>query len=771
LAVLFAGLLANIGGYTQAPISTTDCRYHIHGIVYDQNRKPVLGAAIYVAELAKGNVTNELGDYTIDDLCIGNYTLICSYVGYETDTAIVSIAAGRLVVEQNFKLQETGIELGEVIITEQKIAPPAMQPQVTLQGIDLDRTRGLTLGESLKGIPGVTTIQTGPSISKPVIHGLHSNRVLVMNNGIRQEGQQWGSEHAPEIDPFIAKKINIVKGAAGVRYGADAIGGVVLLEPAPLPYGVGITGELNAVASTNNRQGVLSGIVQGGFPKNDAFSWRVQGTAKRAGNSHAPGYYLKNTGVSELNFSSAVGYRKEKFGAEFFYSQFNTKIGIFSGAHIGNRTDFETALASDGPLPEHRSGFSYTIGRPFQDINHYLLKGNTYYLSDKLGKFSLALGHQFNYRAEYDSHKPLGSEFDGPQMRFLLNTYTTDFTWEHKPIKGLLNGMVGINGMYQQNDMQGRFLIPDFTGSNLGIFVVERLIKSQWELEAGARYDVRRLDVDMSRIREKSDPSRTFGQVSGTIGATYKFSPGLSTKLNAGMGWRPPSVNELYSDGIHHGEGSYIKGDYTLQDETAYNITANLTYTSPKFQAEVDGYHYFYNNYIYQQPEFPGVLTIRGYFPLFVFRQTDANLSGIDLAATYEFSHHFSLRAKYSMVRATSRTTGDPLPFISPDRLQSTLRYHIHHWLGMDNIYISLGNVYVAKQWRLLPNSDYAPPPNAYMLFDAEVGFSVPGIKNMDVGVTVSNLLNSRYRNYLNRFRYYADEVGRNINFRIKYSF
>lgn len=589
MTVLFAGLVASIGGYAQAPISTTDCRYHIHGIVYDQNRKPVLGAAIYVKELAKGNVTNELGDFTIDDLCVGSYTLICSYVGYETDTAIVSIAAGRLVVEQNFKLRETGIELGEVIITEQKIAPPAMQPQVTLQGIDLDRTRGLTLGESLKEIPGVTTIQTGPSISKPVIHGVHSNRVLVINNGIRQEGQQWGSEHAPEIDPFIAKKINVVKGAAGVRYGADAIGGVVLLEPASLPYGVGLSGEMNAVASTNNRQGVLSGIVQGGFPKNDAFSWRVQGTAKRAGNSHAPGYYLKNTGVSELNFSSAVGYRKEKFGAELFYSQFNTKIGIFSGAHIGNRTDFETALASDGPLPEHRSGFSYTISRPFQDINHYLLKGNAYYLSDKLGKFSLALGHQFNYRAEYDSHKPLGSEFDGPQMRFLLNTYTTDFTWEHKPIKGLLNGMIGVNGMYQQNDMQGRFLIPDFTGSNLGIFLVERIIKSRWELEAGARYDVRRLDVDMARIRDKSDPTRTFSQVSGTIGATYKFLPSLSTKLNAGMGWRPPSVNELYSDGIHHGEGSYIKGDYTLQDETAYNITANLTYTSPKFQAELDG--------------------------------------------------------------------------------------------------------------------------------------------------------------------------------------
>jgi iron complex outermembrane receptor protein len=356
-------------------------------------------------------------------------------------------------------------------------------------------------------------------------------------------------------------------------------------------------------------------------------------------------------------------------------------------------------------------------------------------------------------------------------MRFLLNTYTSDFIWEHKPVARLLNGMLGISGMYQHNDMQGRFLIPDFTSSNLGIFAVERLVKNQWELEAGARYDIRLLEVDMLRIRDKSDPSRNFSQVSGTVGATYRFSPSLSAKLNAGMGWRPPSVNELYSDGIHHGEASYITGDYTLGAETAYNFTGNLTYNGQKIQAEIDGYHYLYNNYIYQQPEFPGVLTIRGYFPLFVYQQTDASLSGVDLAATYQFSHHFSLRTKYSMVRATSRATGSPLPFIPPDRLENTWRYHAHHWLGLDNLYISLGNVYVAKQWRLLPNSDYAPPPDAYMLFDAEAGFSVPRVKSLDIGIAVTNLLNTRYRDYLNRFRYYTDEVGRNISFRIKYNF
>jgi hypothetical protein len=114
ISLLMLGLFMAVNGYGQAPFITTDCRHHIHGVVYDESRKPVFGAAIYVKELAKGNTTDQLGDYTINDLCTGTYTLICSFVGYEPDTAIISVLAGKLVVEQNFRLREKDIELGTV---------------------------------------------------------------------------------------------------------------------------------------------------------------------------------------------------------------------------------------------------------------------------------------------------------------------------------------------------------------------------------------------------------------------------------------------------------------------------------------------------------------------------------------------------------------------------------------------------------------------------------------------------------------------------------
>jgi len=144
----------------------------------------------------------------------------------------------------NFLLFSTAQELKSITITGGVIKRDQITTAIKtiLSGAELEATRGLSLGESLKSIAGVNSLQTGPSISKPVIHGVYSNRVLIMNNGVRQEGQNWGNDHAPEIDPFIATKVTVIKGAASIRYGSDAIGGAILLDPKDLPAQPGIGG-------------------------------------------------------------------------------------------------------------------------------------------------------------------------------------------------------------------------------------------------------------------------------------------------------------------------------------------------------------------------------------------------------------------------------------------------------------------------------------------------------------------------------------------------
>ena len=278
----------------------------------------------------------------------------------------------------------------------------------------------------LEEVNGIRTLKTGNSIAKPIIHGLHSNRVLILNNSIRQEGQQWGAEHAPEIDPFVSNSISVIKGASAIKYGFDAIGGVVLIEPQKISDSAGMYGELNLIGFSNGRQGAISGSVNSRFKKIPALSISLQGSMKRGGNNHTPNYFLKNTGIKEYNFSSAVNWEKKNYGVNFFYSQFNTDLGIFSGSHIGNLTDLQNAFQQSEPVES--SGFSYLIDRPRQHIEHELTKASYYLKTGTIGKLNFVYGRQYNLRYEYDKHKPLNdslANLNNPELKLELTSALT----------------------------------------------------------------------------------------------------------------------------------------------------------------------------------------------------------------------------------------------------------------------------------------------------------------------------------------------------------
>jgi iron complex outermembrane receptor protein len=284
------------------------------------------------------------------------------------------------------KLKSIARNLDNVNIISERTNIQTSMSKIELKEADLEKTRGLSLADALKEIPGVTTLNTGPTISKPIIQGMHSSRILIINNGIRQEGQQWGTEHAPEIDAFIANKLTVIKGAGSIKYGSDAIGGVILVEPKQLLDTAGITGEINVVGITNGQQAITSGILEG-MLKKIPLQWRVQGTLKRSGDLKAPNYYLSNTGFYERNFSWALAYKHKRLNVELFYSQFNTDIGILRAAHIGNLTDLANAFTSS--VPAYTSNFTYKINRPKQEVLHELFKVKSDYLINENSKLQL----------------------------------------------------------------------------------------------------------------------------------------------------------------------------------------------------------------------------------------------------------------------------------------------------------------------------------------------------------------------------------------------
>ncbi|NBA84239.1 TonB-dependent receptor [Emticicia sp. CRIBPO] len=766
------------------------CECFITGRITDfTTKEPVVGAVVLIKEINKGVLTDAKGNYEIRNLCEGKYTLIGRIVGYQQQEFVVNLSHS---AEQDIHLKEDEIHLARVEITAKKLEN-ITQNQTSIDDKELKSTMGETLAGALKGIAGVTMLQTGSSIAKPVIHGLHSNRILILNNGVRQEGQQWGSEHSPEIDPFVAKKITVIKGASGVRYGSDAIGGVILAESNDLTVKDSILTEINQVYFSNGRQFVTSAIAEGGTGKKSHLLWRVQGTYKKGGNISAPDYNLANTGVDEKNFSATVGYHHNGFKSEAFFSQFNTKIGIFAGSHIGNVTDLKLAIEQPRPqeiyTPEK---FTYKIDRPYQDIQHNLAKLK---FSKKLGateNLSVTLGRQYNFRSEIDV---LRGDRNLAQV-FKITTYSYEVLYDHKPFKGF-RGYFGSNGLFQQNLSTGTVklpqrstvIIPNFLNNTFGVFLIERLVRKKTEWEGGLRFDYRKLNVYYLNRESKNleKPVIHNANFSGTLGFNHRFNNHLDLNVNLATTFRGPSVNELYSDGVHHGSASYELGDPSLKPETAYNNSVTLKYVSGKFDAELHGYLNYINDYIFISPTGRPLLTIRGAFPEFKYTQTNAFFNGIDFSFNVSLLSHLKLTSKASYLVANDRNNDQPLIFIPANRIDNTLRWTPSFKL-LDEI--SINHLFVARQTRVPSKiifndadpstivfnefgGDFSAPPAAYHVFNLQMkkDLVLTGNNPLTLSLEVKNLFNTAYRDYLNRFRYFTDEMGRNIVARITYKF
>lgn len=748
------------------------CTGSLSGSVLDDHDRTRLEyAAIYIKETGQSALSDSSGRYRIDGLCDGSYTVRVTHVGCDDLLQVVRVAGATRV---DFHPEHHTEELRAVRISSTRIADRPTQAANSLSEQELDRSRGLSLGESLKSISGVTSLNTGNSIAKPVIHGLHSNRVLVLNNGVRQESQQWGSEHAPEVDPFVASELSVVKGAAGVRYGPDAIAGVVIAQPKPLRDTPGLEGELSLVGASNGRSGTVSGRIEGNHAFLPALSWRAQGTLKKAGNVEAPDYFLKNTGLEEADFSGALGWKKERYGAEVFYSQFNTTLGIFSASHIGNLTDLQRAFDSERPLES--AGFTYTIGRPYQRIEHELFKVGAWWLTGNAGKLSVTGARQYNLRYEFDKHLPLNDSLAGlnlPQLQFEITSHTADVVWEHHRFHGF-TGSIGFSRLWQANTTEGRLFIPNFENARNGAFWIERYKQPKVELEFGVRYDAQQLSayrwVYANGGYTLTNPERTFGNVSGTIGAIWKPDSSFTLSFNAGTAWRAPSVAELYASGLHHGAAAIEYGDPGLLTEKALNTILSARYQrDERLQAEVSVYYNPIRDFIYLRPELPATLTIQGAFPTFHYRQTDALLKGLDAQVRYRPLRRLQLSGKASLLRARNLNAAEWLVMMPADRAELEVSFLPSARPRFRDNSVSIAAQYVARQTRVPDNSDFVAPPADYLLlrFEASTTLNLNRQKIV-VGLGLSNLLDTVYRDYLDRFRYYTDAMGRNIVLRLR---
>jgi iron complex outermembrane receptor protein len=758
-------------------ISQTACNCTLKGkVISKESGEVILGSYVYLKGQKTKAQTDEKGNFKIEKICPGTYLLVCEMSSFNKFETSITLKDHDDLTE-NLSLETHDEHLMEVMVTGKKTEITS-QLKGELSTEERSQRNGLSLGEMLKGISGVQSLQTGSSISKPIIHGMHSSRVIILNQGVRQEGQQWGSEHAPEVDPFVSKNIQVIKGPAGLRYGGDAIGGLILMEPNSLPDTSGILGEVQTIFFTNGRQFVTSGMLEGGFKNANGWGWRVQGTLKNGGNIKTANYNLANTGVEEQNFSTALGYKNQKFGTDLFISRFHSIIGIYSGSHIGNINDLKTAIASERPFEIYTpTNFIREIERPNQDITHSLAKFKAYVnLTNKTIRMNVA--YQDNQRLEFDVMR-LGKNIN--TLSFNLGTFSSEILIDEYNSSKLWKGQFGLTYLTQGNRTSGNrvnlptltsSLLPNYYLSNLGIFALERYVNQKMEIDMGLRLDTK--DIEIHRPIQnysttiKRDLSNYIG-LSGSMGLKYHWTQNFENHLILARAFRAPSPNELFSNGVHHGAGAYETGDPLLKGETAYNISLNSLYRTEKLELEIGLYTNTIHHFIYLKPLMDKgvpsfITTVRGSFPAFTYEQIDASFKGMDGQVSYSISESWSLQQKTSIVRAYDELNNTYMINIPPDRFEYLIRYQFKK----HKQYVSWGITQISTQKRVEVNADFLPPPKGYILGQVHWGIS---INKFDVGVSVTNAFNQAYRDYLNRFRYFADEQGQNISFRATYRF
>jgi iron complex outermembrane receptor protein len=664
-----------------------------------------------------------------------------------------------------------------------------------------------SLGDALSTISGVSSLNTGNAIVKPIINGLHSSRVLIINDNVRLHDQQWGADHAPNVDINSAANITVIKGASALKYGGDAVGGTIVIEPQKAPVKDTLMGKTILTGATNGRGGTLStSLIKA---NSTGFHYSLQGSLTRLGDFDAPNYQLTNTGQRHNNISAGIGLNKIDYGFDFSYKLTNSEIGILRASHIGNITDL--VLSINRQEPSVIEDFSYSINSPKQEVTHQIYKLNAFKKLKSIGEISLQYSFQNNDRQEFDVRR--GELRDEAAMDMNLKTHTLLAQLEWTALDDF-DSNFGIELNSQTNfpdpDTGVRRLIPDYDMYSVGSYATtEFTLNENWIFDAGARYDFSYIDAQKFYFETRweelnydeifpqfeteridsgqifTTPNFDYHNVSGTIGATHTFKNSWKLRTNLSSASRAPNPSELFSDGLHHSLARIELGELRIDSEQSFKIGADLQGSLYGVRFNIQPYYNLINDFIILEPSGTDT-TIRGAFPVWQYRQSDSRLYGIDATFSYNYSN-FGLTSNLAYVNGQDLEREEALINMPPLNVSNTLTYRKAEW---NNFFLSLNSQFVTEQTRFPDNNfdvriinrttgefedvllDISTPPKAYHLLNLKSGMQFDwGEKQLSVNLLVNNVLNTSYRSYLNALRFYADEVGTNAMLQLKLNY
>ena len=803
---IIACLLLSISSFAQNTLSGK--------IIDSTNHAPLIGVTVYIPDLKLAATTDTDGNYILKNIPNNRFLVVASLIGYASQAKEIDVKES---ANLDFALEESGNSLKEVIVTgvssatEQKTNPV---PVSIVTQKDMLQNSATNIIDALAVAPGVSQMTLGPNISKPIIRGLGYNRVVTVNDGVRQEGQQWFDEFGIEVDEYSVNKVEILKGPASLSYGSDAMAGVInMLAAPPLPEGQ-IKGNVIANYQTNNGLVAGSANVAGNIK---GFAWDVRYTGKMA-HDYQNKYdgYVVNSAYTESNGKAMVGINRKWGFSHLTVSLFDLKMGIIEGArdsatgkflrhYQGSGQTDSMAIAPASDFTKYHNIFNgYNFPVIHQHIQHKkVVLDNSFIVGS--GRINLRVGFQQNQRQEANDL----TQGDYYNNYFFLRTLNYDLRYIFPERKGF-EASVGVNGMAQNSKNLGTaFVIPEYSIFDIGAFAIAKKTFNKLAISGGVRYDHRTMqghnlwvDSTGKRLSGPSDNAiadftaytSKFQGGSGSLGLTYDITKIFYAKLNVSRGYRAPTAAESGANGIHDGTPFYEIGNHNLKAESSLQGDLSVGINSKDVWFEVTGFVNNINNYIFAEklhsvlggdslradPALPGF----GAAPVFKYVQGNAILSGGEVVLNIRprMLKWLNFDNSFSYVSAIQKNQPDStkyLPYTPPPKYRTELKFILTKGKAIQNAYLKVGVDYYFTQDKIYYKYGNETVTPAYLLLNAGIGGNICSKKKnlFSVYVYGSNLGDVAYQSNMSRLKYTATNnvtgrvgvfnMGRNISIKL----
>jgi iron complex outermembrane receptor protein len=700
----------------------------IAGSVSAPDSAPLPGVRVQILELNRATYSDDGGRYALREVPAGSYTVAFSRLGLAPSVQRVAIT-GQVTLD--LVMHPALLELATVQAVATGTAGSVFaspQPTSVLEGSSLRASHGSSVGDALEGLPGVRSMSMSPGIGKPVIRGLSSNRVVVVDDGQRLETQQWGSDHGPNTETIGASRIEVLRGPASVLYGSDALGGVVnIVRPQP-PDAIGIDPFVRfraGSAYSSNPAGLETTFgAEGAAGPAGA---RLSATQRATTDLRAPRATLQNTGNDVTNLDVAGSLRLGRGGITAGYVTRRERIEIYEDPRsVPDFTGYQRIF-------ERRGVLRANVGVGAE-------------------RFEAHLTHERNERREFADRNAADVA-----LGLLATTATGQLSYHHRPV-GPFSGTAGVSFFDSDFVKFGlQTLIPSSVTRNVAGYLFEQGELGRWLLSAGLRFDARTLRAEADSVLQMGDERRSWRAVTGNAGVLLRVSEPIALVLNIGRGFKAPSAADLFSNGYHEGTRAFERGDPSLGVETSLNLDFAVRAQTAVLNAEAGVFANRISDYIYLKP--------LGSLDTLLHAQGDALLTGVEAHADYVPVRVLALRATMDYTRGRNTTLGVPLTLIPPGRATFRVQLQPPERGALRRPHVSLTWEGNAAQRRLHPGDVGTA---GYGLAHAAAGATITrGSRVATLDIVARNLFDRRYRNFMSAYKTVADAPGRSVSVRL----